>query len=553
MSSSTRSPATEGVFSRHSTRHTGFVFDTFSLDSAFIRDTATVNFPPLASLRRIVIRGLYLPHPDAHGIEARAPTLTVFLARRRIATVVPQKNGPWEIAFDIPPDLAGESFLLRFVLGGVGFTNALAWAGRVFQYWRHAASLQRFRAQNKNRQLRIAHIEADGELAYDFGNRHSPYSPAFARKHACLGLNIVGFLNADLGVGESARCMVRAADAARIPAAPIQLKLPCKAHMGDNSYTPFLQDKNLHGVNVFHLDAPACADIDTHHGKAFRAGKYNVGYWAWELPEFPDAWVPYFDFMDEIWCPSEFVRAAIADKSPLPVVTMPHAISLRRPIESTAQLRQRLHLPADKFLFLFLYDLHSYSERKNPRAVIDAFRASGLATRNAALVIKVHGTAGNEADLAALQAAVADLRGTLLLTDSFSRADITALQAACDCFVSLHRSEGFGLAVAECMYLGKPVISTDWSATAEFLNETNGCPVRAPLITLERTHGPYAKGQTWANPDVEHAADWMKKLHASPELAARLGAAAQKTIEQQFSPEVIGARYRRRLEAIASW
>ncbi|OYU98574.1 MAG: glycosyl transferase family 1, partial [Verrucomicrobiales bacterium VVV1] len=125
--------------------------------------------------------------------------------------------------------------------------------------------------------------------------------------------------------------------------------------------------------------------------------------------------------------------------------------------------------------------------------------------------------------------------------------------AACDVCVSRHRSEGFGLAVAECMALGKPVIATDWSATAEFVTADNGCPVRAPLITLTENYGPYAKGSTWADPDPAHAAEWMKKLFADRALAARLGARARATIEARFAPAVIGARYRRRLEAIATF
>jgi glycosyltransferase involved in cell wall biosynthesis len=117
--------------------------------------------------------------------------------------------------------------------------------------------------------------------------------------------------------------------------------------------------------------------------------------------------------------------------------------------------------------------------------------------------------------------------------------------------VSLHRSEGFGLAIAEAMYLGKPVITTDWSATAEFVNGTNGCPVRARLITLDRNIGPYGKGQTWADPEVDHAAAEMRRLADDTALRHRLGVAARTTIEERFAPAVIGARYRRRLEAIA--
>jgi len=241
-------------------------------------------------------------------------------------------------------------------------------------------------------------------------------------------------------------------------------------------------------------------------------------------------------------------------KSPRPVLTMPHAISFARP---TGDLHTRFGLPADKFLFLFLYDLNSYSARKNPQAVLAAFHravaASPAFASQAALVIKVQNTAENPADFAALQAAVADLPGTVLITGTLPREEIYALEAACDCFVSLHRAEGFGLAVAESMYLGKPVISTDWSATAEFVNHDNGCPVRCTLTTIEQTHGPYTKGQTWAEPDVAHAAEWMQRLCADRALAARLGAAGRVTIETRFSPAAIGARYRRRLESLATF
>jgi len=145
------------------------------------------------------------------------------------------------------------------------------------------------------------------------------------------------------------------------------------------------------------------------------------------------------------------------------------------------------------------------------------------------------------------------LPGTVLIVQSLSRGEIYELESACDCFVSLHRSEGYGLAVAECMYLGKPVISTDWSATAEFVDESCGCPVRCRPIRLERNHGPYSKGQLWAEPDTEHAGWWMRRLFEDRALGARLGAAARLRIEENYSPARIGARYRRRLETIAGW
>jgi glycosyltransferase involved in cell wall biosynthesis len=526
---------------------TGLFFDEFASDSAWIREEAVLQLPPNDDALALTLRGEIRPHPDARGIETGAPALECRLDGARATWLDPAPSGPFEFALAIPVESARQGARITLRLHGVGLTNALAWLGRVTGF----GPLQRFRAQHKNRQVRIAALAtADGEAIFDFSIRLAPYSMAFARRHTQLGLNVVGFLTADLGVGESARCMVRAADAAEIPTALVPLKLHCKNRLGDQTYAARLQEANPHRVNVIHIDAPAAQDIDHHHGKKFRRDKYNIGYFAWELPEFPDSWVPAFAYFDEIWCPSDFVRNAVAMKSPLPVLTMPHAISFARP---AGDFRARFGLPADAFLFLFLYDLNSYSERKNPQAVIDAFRLSGLAGAGAALVIKVQNAAQQPGDFAALQSAVRDLPGTTIIAGTLARAEVYQLESACDCFVSLHRSEGFGIAPAECMYLGKPVIATNWSGTAEFIDDRTGCPVNCTLTTIRKNHGPYFKGQTWAEPDVAGAAAWMRKLCADRALAQRIGAAGRAAIETRFSPAAIGARYRRRLESIATF
>jgi len=543
-----RLPPAAGALTRRFASYTGLFFDDFAPDSVWIREAGHVQLPPLRETKALILRGSFRPHPLARGIEQAAPHLDVVIHGQTVATVAPNEPGTWEVRFDLPDP--AKPTTIGFQLRGVRLTNTLAWLGRLtgLGLW------QRFRNQHKNRQLRLASIATGaGEIIFDFSRRDAPYSPEFARRHTRLGINVVGFLTADLGVGESARCMVRAADAAQLPIAVVPLKLNCKNQLGDSTYLARLQAENPHPVNIIHVDPPASRDLDHHHGPAFRADKYNIAYFAWELPEFPDAWASAFDFYDEIWCPSDFTTKAIALKSPVPVLTMPHSIAFAAPTESRAALRARLGLPAEPFLFLTLFDLNSYAERKNPRAVIEAYRRSELGQHGAGLVIKVQNVAGNENEFGALQQNIRDLPGTILLSSTLSRADVYGLEAACDAFVSLHRSEGFGLAVAECMYLGKPVLSTDWSATAEFVDATNGCPIRCDLVTLERSHGPYAKGSTWAQPDPGHAAEWMRRLFLDRDLAARLGKAAAASMRTRFSPAVIGARYRRRLEAIAAF
>jgi glycosyltransferase involved in cell wall biosynthesis len=536
--------------SRRFVHYEGLFFDDFSPDSAWIRDEGRLRLPPLDGLAELVLCGEYRPDPDARGLEAGCPGLVLSVDGARVFSRPGFAVGPWEIRIPLPSRSSAEGLIIGLGLDGVGLGNALAWLGRVSAI----GPLQRFRRQRKNRQLRIRRlVTPDGAAIFDFSRRGAPLSSEFARRHASLGLNIVGFITADLGVGESARSMVRAADAAGLPVALVPLKLNCLNRLGDNTYADRLQEANPHGVNVMHLDPPAAGDVDHHHGPGFRAGRYNIGYFAWELPEFPDPWLPYCDLFDEIWCPSDFTREAIAMKSPRPVLTMPHSLAFQRPAAPQAELRARFGLPGQAFLFLSLFDLNSYSIRKNPQGAIDAFHRSGLGAEGARLVVKVHNAGRNQADLLALKAAAESLPGIILLEGTFDRADIYALEAACDCLVSLHRSEGFGLAIAECMYLGKPVLSTDWSAPAEFVSAGNGCPIRATTVVLQGSHGPYSKGSTWAEPDVGHAAEWMRRLFADRSLAARLGDAARSTIETRFSPSAVGARYRRRLESIATF
>ncbi len=541
-------PPYGGAFARRFTRFSGVYFDTFAVDSAWIRETAQVRLPPIVGLTEVVVRGVFRTHPEARGIERGFPSIEVTLDGKSIRTVASSAEGAWEVRVALEPAAAQVGSLLSFTLHGAALTNALAWLGRVTGL----GPFQRFRAQNRNRQVRVTSIEsAAGERLYDFSLRESPYCVAFARAHSRTGMNIVGFFTADLGIGESARCMARAADAAAIPTALVALKLNCRNRLGDMTFSHRLREDNPYGVNVFHIDPPVARDIDHHHGQAFRKDKYNIGYFAWELPEFPDAWTSSFDYLDEIWCPSDFVRESIALKAPFPVITMAHAVQFGRPAQPIAELRGRFGLPRDPFLFLCLFDLNSYAERKNPRGAIEAFRRTGLAGAGAALVIKVQNADATPADFAALSAAVRDLPGTVILSETLPRADVYALEQACDCFVSLHRSEGFGFAVAECMYLGKPVIATHWSAPAEFLSADNGYPVRYSLAKLEENHGPYTRGATWAEPDVAHAAELMRRVFSDPAGIARIGAAARETIEERFAPAVIGARYRRRLETIS--
>lgn len=532
-------------------RWTGLFLSAEASDSMWIRESAEVHLPCALEHDSIEVTGEL--QPDGGRVEAAGRVgLELRVGGRVLGRFHPEEGSfTWRVA--LPPELRAGPVRIQIRLLGVFGSNMRAWLGRILAGSPLGRRWQAYRLQPRNKRLRIRRLAAGDETIADFNTSASAFDIQFITRHANVGLNLVGWFNAALGVGESVRCAARAAAAVRIPHALVPLKLYCKAAPSEHEFDARLQETNPYPVNVVHVDAPQTRDLDHHHGPGFSRGKHTIGYWAWELPEFPDGWVRYFAHVDEVWTPSLFAREAIAAKSPVPVFAMPHAIEL--PIPMLHGARASLGLPEDRFLFLFVYDLNSYAERKNPRAVLRAYRhAFGLhGRRDIGLVMKVHGVPGNERDLELLRAEMADLDGCILITETLPRDRVTLLQAACDAFVSLHRSEGFGLSVAECMYLGKPVVSTDWSATAEFVDDDNGCPVRATLVELAENHGPYTKGQRWADPDIEHAAWHMRRLVDDADLRRTLGTAAAASIRQRFSPERVGAMYAQRLRAMALW
>lgn len=533
---------------------TGLRKDDIERLSYSFRNTFTVIFAPGTIEKNVFINGFIMPpkkdRPEMEGQLGLRLTVNGVQSE----SFFPLEERNFNCGIDRPKVVTDEPVELKVELLGTEKEDTLAWLGRITRNWplprAWRVKLEAHRPQFKNRRLRVEQILCDERAIYDFKKPQPLRINRREKKDYPVGINVVGWFRAELGIGESARCMARAVEASSLDHAFVDMKLPCLNRMGDNTYASRLQSTNPYRVNVFHIDPPVSIDIDHHHGAPFRRDRHNIAYWAWELPEFPDAWVDACQYYDEIWCPSAFVRDAIAAKVPLPVQVMPHAIDFSAPV---GDQKPRFDLPTERCTFLFLYDLNSYQERKNPHAVIEAYRQAFPDESGVQLVIKTQNPDRNPEALAKLKKALSGLEHTTLIARTLSREDVHGLESACDAFVSLHRSEGFGLAVAEAMFLGKPVISTDWSATAEFVNENNGYPVPYDLIKLTETHGPYEKGQVWADPRIAAAAACMREVAENPEAARQKGLQAAADIREGYSPAAIGHRYAKRIEAMALW
>jgi glycosyltransferase involved in cell wall biosynthesis len=210
--------------------------------------------------------------------------------------------------------------------------------------------------------------------------------------------------------------------------------------------------------------------------------RHRIGYWFWEIDAFPTKWRPALDLVDEVWVATDFVGTLVRRATDKPVIKIPHAVDIPPGRQYT---RAEFGLPEHRFLFLFTFDFNSFSERKNPRAAIEAFALAFPAARNrAGLVIKCSQGYRYPEQLGELQALAARDPRIVVLDRVLSNADVFGLQRVCDAYVSLHRSEGLGLGMAECMAQGKPVIATAYSGNLEFMTESNSCLVDYALVPV---------------------------------------------------------------------
>ena len=260
-----------------------------------------------------------------------------------------------------------------------------------------------------------------------------------------------------------------------------------------------------------------------------------IGYWFWELEHVPLHMRQSIALVDEIWAGSRFVTDAFAAVSSVPVRHVPIPVGEPR---RSGRGRSDFAVLADlgeRPIFLTVLDHLSVTERKNPIGVIDAFCRAFTPDEGPVLIIKTmngHQRWPNHLRVLAAANGRADIR---VWDEALDRTDQMALMAAADCVVSLHRSEGLGLHLAEAMWLRTPTIATRYSGNLDFMNDDNSLLIDAELVNVEHGEGVYPPTALWADPDLEQAAAAMRRIAGDPALCARLAKAGRRTMEQQPS------------------
>jgi glycosyltransferase involved in cell wall biosynthesis len=366
------------------------------------------------------------------------------------------------------------------------------------------------------------------------------------------GVNVCGYIRNESGLGTLARALIESVSLLDLDVALKDVSAQSVNRSDDPTFTEF-DDAHPHPVNLICVNADQAVEVRAQ-AESFFQSRYNVGYWCWELPTFPAKWHDRFDLFDEIWVPSSLIANALAPVSPVPVVRMPPAVlAHNEDIDSDPLHRERgraaLKLRPDDCLFLFIFDFHSYFERKNPLAVVEAFKRAFSSSDSASLVIKCVNGRSDASALGRLRAAARGAR-IRIISEYVDRSQMSDLLAASDAYVSLHRCEGFGFTIAEAMSIGKPVIATGWSGNTDFMDVSNSYPVAFELAEIQKDVGPYEAGQIWAEPSIDHAASLMREVFDHPDAARNRGDAAREHIRKSYSPEQMARVLAERLSII---
>ncbi len=363
-----------------------------------------------------------------------------------------------------------------------------------------------------------------------------------------FGVNIVGFPQGVLGLGEDARMAAQAMQLGGFDVALVNAPMSGPSRI-DMSMNHLLRDDLAYQVSLFCLPPPEMVRLTLEGGRRLvESDTYRIGAWPWELPHWPSAFGPADAFVDEIWAQSHFVEAAYTRLGSPRVKHMPMAVVIPEPREID---RKRFGLPEHDFLFYLMFDGNSWLTRKNPVAGVMAFKqAFARETSGVGLVVKAMNVRDDDPTWRQVrELAVADDR-IHIVSERLDRQDTIDFMASCDAYISLHRSEGFGRVIAEAMALGQPVIVTNFSGNVDFCDEETSLLVDGELVPLRAGDYLFHEGQYWCDPDIGIASKQIARAFGDAALRERIARAGRARIKRDYSMAAVARAYEQRLNEI---
>jgi len=369
--------------------------------------------------------------------------------------------------------------------------------------------------------------------------------PSFLLEPTREGVDVVGYLRSEHGVGEAGRLLLTALQAADVEVSTVSSSRSL-SRQGVKHNDDSIPD---HNVRILAVNADQTAIVGGDVGIEELHKSYVIGQWFWEIEDFPKHWGDAFSIVSEVWAATDFVAAAVRKVAPphVEVSTMPI------PLTQTSSLGRftRAHYGIDdRFLFLFSFDMLSIYHRKNPSAVVKAYMSAFSEADGCQLVVKCMNGERNLSSLEQLRWSVRKRSDIKIIDEYYTREEASNLIELADCYVSLHRSEGLGLTMAEAICAGVPVIATGYSGNVDFMNSSNSLLVPWNYASVGEGASPYDPTSRWAEPDVEVASEHMRWVVAHNEEAKELAQKAKADLNERFDPLTCGLRMKARLSEI---
>jgi glycosyltransferase involved in cell wall biosynthesis len=368
-------------------------------------------------------------------------------------------------------------------------------------------------------------------------------------------VQLIGPIGKASGLGQAARLSASLLERSGLAVNLINFDLENPAPVLDKQTGPSRPKRAR--INLIHLNAETVPLAVAMLPDVF-SDAYNIIYPFWELNAPAPAQALGLQLADEVWVASEFGRSTFAPYTDDRVSVVGMTFEAEAPPRSVARAALVRRYPSwrDRFVFLSTFDAFSYVQRKNPLGVIEAFLHAFPRREDVRLLLKTHNRdyvrqPQQRKVWAEVSRLVQNDPRIELLNETLPYAQTLELKRGCDCYVSLHRSEGWGFGLIEAMGLGVPVVATAYSGNMDFCTPETAYLVDYDLVPVR--HGEYAyasEGQVWAEPRLDSAAAALRAVVDDPTGRERRIAAALEQSHRNFGPEAVGPRYRDRLTEI---
>ena len=381
------------------------------------------------------------------------------------------------------------------------------------------------------------------------GNKlQADFRAPIVREDLKAGVNILGYPKAELGLGEYTRTLALSIEEKVKNVCVYDLNPPTSNHPSMiNTVDHLISDKLLHEINIINTPPIIVPAILFEKGVQAFQNKYNIGYWAWEFSTWKDEHNYCFYPIQEVWTISSFLKECFEKNIDKPVIHMPLPVTIS---PFPKQSKSYFGIPEDKFMFLFTFDFNSKMMRKNPIGAINAFKEAFKENEDVILTIKVMYSNEDDPEWKTFKQLVDSDKRIFLIDKVLSKNDFYALIDCSDAFLSLHRSEGFGLCIAEAMLLKVPCIVTNYSGSSDFSNSETAFLVDYDLVKVKKGEYLYAEGLEWAEPRIDSAVSQMRVVFNGGDQVQAKVKKAHDNISAHFSIEACSRRYLRRLSEI---